>query len=223
MTPQEELAFVGRTWLRGALTPNEISELAELTEAGTKPGVRMTMSNELDRLIGRQSSMASELRVFGVDTTPVRLVSFNKSERANWSVPWHQDRVIAVSQKIDIEGYSNWTPKAEYWHCEPPESVMNGIIFIRIHIDANSDENGPMEIALGSHRKGKIPSQDTGEVASSCEIEVCKANSGDVLVVHALTLHRSKTAQIPCTRRALRADYARRDLLIPKLQWALSD
>lgn len=222
MSPLEELEYFGRTWFRGALSANEISELAELTEVGTKPGVRISMSNELDRLIGRQSSMASKLKVFGVDASPVRLVAFNKSDSANWSVPWHQDRVIAVSQKMDIEGYSNWTPKSEYWHCEPPESVMNGIIFIRIHIDANSDENGPMELALGSHRKGKILSQNTGRVTSSCEIEVCRANSGDVLVVHALTLHRSKSARIPSTRRAFRADYAQRELLSPKLQWALT-
>lgn len=222
MSPEEEFLVHGRVWLRSALTESETLRLSKLADVDCRPGIRLSMSSELESLIGPQSSLASKLRVFGVDATPVRLVAFNKTDNNNWSVPWHQDRVVAVSEKVDAEGYTNWVPKEGYWHCEPPQSVLDEMIFIRIHIDENSDENGSMELALGSHREGKIASREIEKIVSDCDIEVCNANAGDVLIVHALTLHRSKSARFPSMRRALRVDYARRELLAPELQWAIA-
>lgn len=41
---------------------------------------------------------------------PTRVVTFDKSETANWGVPWHQDRVIAVQERHDVDGFENWSP-----------------------------------------------------------------------------------------------------------------
>ena len=82
-------------------------------------------------------------------------------------------------------------------------------------------ENGGMEIALGSHRAGKIPADRAAEVAASYEHELTLANPGDVLILAMLTLHRSvpATSQTPTNRRVLRIDYATQDLPSP-LSWA---
>jgi hypothetical protein len=36
---------------------------------------------------------------------PVRAILFDKITSANWTVPWHQDRSIAVRKRIDVPGF----------------------------------------------------------------------------------------------------------------------
>ncbi|MEO0398178.1 MAG: phytanoyl-CoA dioxygenase family protein [Pseudomonadota bacterium] len=172
-------------------------------------------------MIGPGSALASQICELGVHAKPVRIVAFNKTQEANWSVPWHQDRVIAIRQKAQIDGYSNWVAKSNFWHCEPPLSLLEKMVFVRIHIDDSTEETGLLELALGSHKFGKIPSHRAHALASDCDIELCEARPGDVLIVHALTLHRSSSAITPSTRRAVRADYACRSMLARELQWAI--
>lgn len=208
-------------WLRGVLSSAEINQLAALTEVGPKPGARLSLTKELSRIVGPESLVGSIAKGFGVDACPVRLVAFNKSQDANWSVPWHQDRVISVNTKTDVSGYSNWVAKSGFWHCEAPEQLLSKMIFARIHIDSSTSENGPLELALGSHKHGCISAEDAGAIANGCAMESCRAKAGDVLFVHALTLHRSSSARFPTARRALRVDYAPRASLNSKLRWAV--
>lgn len=84
------------------------------------------------------------------------VVSFDKNEIANWGLPWHQDRVIAVAQKHDVPGFENWSEKRGQWHCEAPVGILNEMLFVRVRLDNQSAENGAMEIAPGSHRYGKL-------------------------------------------------------------------
>ena len=195
--------------------------MAALTGTEDRPGKRLDLSHQFDRLIGQTSRLARAVQALGVDASPVRLVAFNKSADANWSVPWHQDRVVAVRQRIDVEGYGKWTNKQAFWHCEGPETLLSKMIFVRVHLDAQTAQNGAMELALGSHRNGYVPADKAHALANSCEIEACLAEPGDVLIVHALTLHRSGSANVPTARRALRIDYAPRSLLDPRLAWAM--
>ncbi|MEM1397006.1 MAG: phytanoyl-CoA dioxygenase family protein [Pseudomonadota bacterium] len=176
----------------------------------------------MSSFFGPKSSIGEVIGELGFDTTPVRLVAFNKTDKANWSVPWHQDRVVAVAQKADANGYSNWVAKPGFWHCEAPESLLKEMVFVRIHLDDSTRENGPLELAIGSHRHGRISASDASAIANSCAIESCDAASGDVLIVHALTLHRSSSAAVPTARRTLRVDFAKRIYLSPQLQWAIN-
>lgn len=136
-------------------------------------------------------------------------------------MPWHQDRVIAVAQRQDVPGYSNWLQKDSDWHCEPPAGMLKGMVFARVHFDACSEENGAMELSLGSHNHGMVEAADARMVAEACPREVCVAAPGDVLFVKALTLHRSLTSRSEAPRRALRIDFARRSELDDRLRWAI--
>src|SRR4051794_1322132 len=42
---------------------------------------------------------------------PVRAVLFDKTATMNWSLPWHQDRVIAVRERMEVEGFGPWSRK----------------------------------------------------------------------------------------------------------------
>lgn len=216
-----ELEDLGRVWIRGAFSNNALNELLVLCDVGDRPGARLDLSAALARHVGVGGVLAATVKEFGVDPAPVRLVAFNKSSSANWSVPWHQDRVIAVAEKKEDQRHSNWVSKGGFWHCEPPTELLEKMIFVRIHLDASNRSNGALELALGSHRHGLIEAMHARDVAETSEVEVCDAQPGDVLIAKALIVHRSKSAESKNERRALRVDFAPRGLLSPKLKWAL--
>lgn len=209
----------GRVWLRGAVSPEELSELEKLSDMGSRPGARISKSEPLFHFV-QKASFAEQIATIWPGMQSVRLVSFDKNPTANWGVPWHQDRVIAVNERIEAPGFINWTRKSGGWHCEPPVTLLERMLFVRVHIDRNTVENGAMEIALGSHRAGKVTSETAAEVAGKFETELTLAEPGDVLVLAMLTLHRSTPSVSRSNRRALRVDYSS-DQLPKPLGWVV--
>ncbi|MEM8653559.1 MAG: phytanoyl-CoA dioxygenase family protein [Pseudomonadota bacterium] len=151
---------------------------------------------------------------------PVRAVGFDKRAGSNWAVPWHQDRVIAVKDRRAVSGFSGWSQKAGVWHCSPPLEVLRPMLFLRLHLDACSAENGVMEIALGSHHAGLVAAFEAAQVAGRYTTEVTEAAAGDVLVLSMLVLHRSCPSGVDAPRRTLRVDLADRGLPC-ELVWAM--
>ncbi len=48
---------------------------------------------------------------FNVNFKLVRAIYFDKTSEANWSVAWHQDKTIAVKEKVNIPGFEPWSIK----------------------------------------------------------------------------------------------------------------
>lgn len=221
----KELEDAGRVWLRGTIPPDDLERLALCCDVGRKPGIRLEAKPSLMRTLADCAPLSEFLGSIGLDTVPTRLVAFNKSLSSNWSVPWHQDRVIAVRDRIECDGFASWVPKDGFWHCEPPIALLENMVFVRIHLDAADEKNGTFQLALGSHKHGLIPSEEAAGVAEASAIEACHAKAGDILIVKALLLHRS--ARVSCgassvdERRALRIDYANKSQLSPPLDWAI--
>ena len=213
-----EFECSGRVWLRNSVSKEDLKLFDSATSASTKAGQRLDVSKQLKAALSDESSLLRAVRRLSPNALPVRIIAFNKSEGANWGVPWHQDRVIAVSQKAEIAGYNNWTKKSGTWHCEPPLSILDAMLFVRIHLDDNDQSNGAMEIAVGSHSNGFVPSSKAESVAKTFPIETCKAKRGDVLILKMLTLHSSKPAQNRSGRRVLRIDFSSTQLP-PPLSW----
>ncbi|MEM7460068.1 MAG: phytanoyl-CoA dioxygenase family protein [Pseudomonadota bacterium] len=219
-TASETLSDQGFVWFREALSSDHLAEIESYCAFGKRPGRRLSDDPALLSLLSERSAMGELIGAALPHAKPVRLVSFNKSQNANWAVPWHQDRVLAVREKHELPGYQNWTRQGDYWHVEPPEAVLQEMIFARIHFDAATHENGVMELASGTHKLGKVAAEQARSVAEMKPADVCEAAPGDVLLVKALTLHRSRSASKASQRRALRVDYAAFDLPAP-LQWAI--
>lgn len=222
--PAEQLRRDGRAWLRGAVPPAELAHLRELAGPATQPGNRIAPQDPLFRAMAG-SGVSRRIAQSWPGARPVRLVAFNKGgagrkgDASNWSLPWHQDRVIAVDERHDAPGCANWSRKAGQWHCEPPVETLRDMLFVRVHLDASTAENGAMEIAVGSHREGLVPGGRVDEVVTRCTVETTTAEPGDVLVLAMLTLHRSAPSVSRRPRRALRIDYAASDPP-PPLAWA---
>lgn len=202
---------IGRLWLRGAVPPDDLQAIRALTSAG-RPGERLRGSGVLARVLGAEGPVGSAIARLWPGMRPVRVVAFAKDEGANWGVPWHQDRVIAVAERVEGADATNWSRKDGVWHCEPAPEVLGAMLFVRVHLDPSTPWNGPMEVALGSHHLGVVPAPQTAEAAARLPQEACLAGFGDVLVLKMLTLHRSRPAEEPAPRRVLRVDYASRPL-----------
>lgn len=146
----------------------------------------------------------------GFDPNPVRAVLFDKSASQNWSLPWHQDRVVVMADRTDDPAYSNWSRKGESWHCEPPISTLEGVSFAYIALDSIASGAGGLEIAEKTHNHGRILAPDIDNYISKSTIAAPTMNAGEALFVHTLSLHRSASLSGSQRRRALRLDFCRR-------------
>lgn len=146
--------------------------------------------------------------VLGNTCKPVRAILFDKTAEANWSLAWHQDRTIAVKQRIDVPGYGPWTVKAELPHVAPPYDLLATMVTLRVHLDPVAATNAPLLVAPGSHRLGRIAETDIDDVVERCGIAACLADRGDVWLYATPILHASEAARKPARRRVLQVDYA---------------
>ncbi len=156
-----------------------------------------------------------ELEALGFNPVPNRAVGFVKSKRANWSLPWHQDRVIAMAQKSDNPAYKNWSRKSGLWHCEPCTDILEQTAFAYIAFDPLNASSGGLQIAERSHLLGQIPQADIPRCVESSNIVLPTLERGDVLIVSALALHRSASTSKDTPRRTFRIDFAKTGVTFP--------
>ena len=116
----------------------------------------------------------------------VRGLFFDKPPNQSWALPWHKDVLIAIEPTEGIPaGYSTPRLRAGVWHTEPPAEVLEGMVTLRIHLDAATADNGPLEVLTGSHITGK-------EIATrSFAAETILCGAGDVLAMRPLLVHSS--------------------------------
>lgn len=207
-------------WLRGALDTNTLARLDSVGETAAA-GARVSSTNALQSILGAGGPVSKALQPLLSDAFPTRVVTFDKTPETNWGVPWHQDRVIAVQNKANVSGFTNWSTKAGRLHCEPPHGILDRMLFIRLHLDDETVDGGPMQIALGSHHYGSVRASEAAGIAQNYEIETCLGQRGDILVLKMLTLHRSSQATVATSRRVLRVDYANGHLPAP-LEWGFT-
>jgi ectoine hydroxylase-related dioxygenase (phytanoyl-CoA dioxygenase family) len=156
--------------------------------------------------------------VLGARCFAARAILFNKLQESNWKVPWHQDVVIAVRERREVEGYGPWSMKDGVPHVRPPAEVLAGMLAVRIHLDDSNEENGPLRFIPQSHMQSLMSDENIQNWPKENAVTVT-ARSGDVILMHPLVLHSSSRAQEPSARRVLHIEFAAADL--PHgLEWA---
>jgi ectoine hydroxylase-related dioxygenase (phytanoyl-CoA dioxygenase family) len=221
-----------------ALVPDVLDEvtvralLAALEDAGGDAprgvGVRRrasvyAMRNLLDVPAVRNVAKSAAVRalaeaVIGPGAFAVRGILFDKTPDANWKVAWHQDLTIAVRERREVEGFVPWSEKAGVSSVQPPASVLERMITVRLHLDDCFAENGPVNVIPGSHRHGRLsPAQTERLRAESAPVPTCIARGG-ALVMRPLLLHASSPATSPAHRRVVHLDFAV-DPLPGGLEW----
>jgi ectoine hydroxylase-related dioxygenase (phytanoyl-CoA dioxygenase family) len=150
--------------------------------------------------------------VLGETCHPVRAILFDKTVSINWALAWHQDRTIAVTERIEVAGFGPWTVKSGLLHVAPPFDVLEGMVTLRVHLDAVPATNAPLLIAPGSHRLGLILEPDIKRVVACCGSAICLAEAGDIWLYSTPILHASEAAVDPAHRRVLQVDFTVGDL-----------
>jgi len=156
--------------------------------------------------------------VLGAGAFPVRGILFDKTPDANWKVAWHQDLSIAVRERREVEGFGPWSEKAGVTHVQPPASVLERMVTVRLHLDDCGPDNGPVHVLPGSHRHGRLDSAATERWrAGHVPVPTC-AGAGGVLLMRPLLLHASSPSTIPAHRRVVHVEFAA-DELPGGLEW----
>jgi len=200
--------------IEGVIDPSEIERLIRFTEERlAQDDGRGGVRNLLDFPEMRALAESPYVRrivdaILGREARPVRGILFDKTGDANWKVPWHQDVTIAVAGRVEAEGYGPWSRKAGVTHVQPPASVLEQMLSIRIHLDDCPEANGALKVIPGSHTRGKIPETAVAAVVEQGNVTVCEVSSGGVLAMRPLLLHSSSASIRPGHRRVVHFDYA---------------
>lgn len=196
----------------------EVADLVNFVERnlitdGRRGGIRnlLHFSRMLD-LAGSLAVCDAVTTILGSNARPVRGILFDKTEGANWKVPWHQDVTIAVNQRIEAAGYGPWSTKAGVLHVQPPVSVLKRMISVRLHLDDCPEENGALRVIPGSHAGGKLEERLIQQLAERSEAVTCAMQRGGLLLMRPLLLHASSTSNVPGHRRVVHFDYAAAEL-----------
>jgi len=149
--------------------------------------------------------------ILGSGAKAVRGIFFDKTQGANWPVAWHQDLTLAVGERRDIPGWTNWSVKGGVHHVQPPVCVLQKMLTLRIMLDDCGPDNGPLRVLPGSHALGRLTREQITDLRASTQEQECLGEAGDVLVMRPLLLHASSAANNPHHRRVIHLEYAAAD------------
>ena len=156
--------------------------------------------------------------ISGEKARVVRAIFFDKTPEANWKVPFHQDLTIAVREQKDVEGFSAWTRKADIFHVQPPASVLENIVSLRVHLDDTDESNGALRVVVGSHRFGRLSAAEIQRRKIDGEIATCRVGKGGAMLMRPLLLHASSPAENALHRRVLYFEFS--SIELPEgLEW----
>ncbi len=214
------------------LSPHDVQELVRTLEAldetmsANDRGPVYAIRNLLDlvpeiRALSKSPKICTLVGpIVGPSGFPVRGILFDKVPQANWIVPWHQDLTIAVHQKKPAPGFGPWSVKAGVVHVQPPIEILAKMLAVRIHLDDCGPLNGPLRVIPGSHRLGRLTSDQLQEISKQPR-ETCTVPEGGVMLMRPLLVHASSSAKMAGHRRVLHIEYASAGL--PHgLEWAIA-
>jgi ectoine hydroxylase-related dioxygenase (phytanoyl-CoA dioxygenase family) len=204
-----------------AATCNALSGALPAPDA-RRGGVRNLLADPLVVSLLRSRAMRDILTpLLGPDACAVKATLFDKTPSANWKVPWHQDRAIAVATRIDTPGFGPWTRKRGVLHVEPPVRVLERMLAVRIHLDGCGDDNGPLRVLPGTHTLGALSAARTASLVAQLDAVTLAAPKGGILLLRPLLVHASSPARSPAHRRVLHVELAPAGAPAP-LAWAAS-
>lgn len=133
----------------------------------------------------------------------VQCTLFDKSPAKNWLVSLHQDLSIPVVSRVDDPGLSGWSEKEGQLYMQPPVSVLEQLVAVRVHIDDCTPANGALRVVPGSHAHGRVDQTKAQHLSQQHGETLVPVGQGGALVMRPLILHASSKAITPAPRRVL--------------------
>ncbi len=202
----------------GAAGHDEVESLR--IKRGVPFARRNLLSNERVREFAHDGPVRGLVEAAAPGAMPVRAILFDKTGDANWTVPWHQDRSIAVLERREAPGFGPWSVKAGVVHVQPPVEVLRQMVTLRFSLDACDLDNGPLRtIAETHHEILSAPAVEAAVARGPEQVQVTAA--GGVVVMRPLVLHASSPARRPGHRRVLHIEFGP-PTLPGGLAWAIA-
>jgi ectoine hydroxylase-related dioxygenase (phytanoyl-CoA dioxygenase family) len=154
---------------------------------------------------------------FGQNYFITKSIYFDKPEKSNWFVAYHQDLTISVDKKVEIKNYENWTTKQNQFGVQPPKEILEQNFTIRIHIDKTTKENGALKVLNKSHKKGIVRTENIEiekEIETNCEVE-----KGGIMIMKPLIFHASNKTTNNERRRVIHIEFSNQKLP-NELEWS---
>ena len=148
--------------------------------------------------------------IFGNNYFVVKSIYFDKPEKSNWYVSYHQDLTISVDKKLDLNGFGPWTTKQNQFAVQPPIDYLKNIFTIRIHLDDTDENNGALKVVPNSHSK-EIYRPETIDWHVETE-EICSVNKGGIMMMKPLILHGSNRTTNNQKRRVIHIEFSNMEL-----------
>lgn len=146
--------------------------------------------------------------IAGKEAKVVRGIFFDKTPGANWKVAWHQDVTIAVGEKREVEGFGSWSVKAGIPHVQPPTSILEDILTVRIHLDEAEESNGALKVIPGAHKYGRLNVESILKLKKEQGIVSCPVSKGGLMLMRPLLLHASSVASNAAHRRVIHLEFS---------------
>jgi len=185
-------------------------ELSSLAVGGTRRGgVRNLLDVAGIRELARYPAVRTVAEaVLGSGCGAVRGLLFDKTPAANWRVAWHQDLTIAVRERRDVPGYGPWSTKTGVPHVQAPAAVLERMLAVRVHLDDCGPDNGPLRVLPGSHRSGRLTTDEIAAWTARADAVECTVARAGILAFRPLLVHASSPARSPAHRRVIHLEFA---------------
>ena len=154
---------------------------------------------------------------FGDDYFITKSIYFDKPEKSNWFVSYHQDLTISVNRKIELENFENWTNKQNQFAVQPPSEILENNFTIRIHLDKTTKENGALKVLNKSHKKGIYRTENIN-IEDETET-ICEIDKGGIMIMKPLIFHASNKTTNNERRRVIHIECSNQ-ILPNELEWS---
>jgi len=201
------------------VSPLLIGRCLDLLHAPTEGGGLRHLFRHFPQLSQWLAELPSQAaQICAEPTLLCRSILFDKTPAANWKVGWHQDVTLACAERFERPGWHNWTTKGGLPHVQPPVEVLEGMVTLRLHLDACGSNNGPLRVLPGSHLSGKLSQSEINARVASLEPIDCECEAGQILAMKPLLIHSSGAATRPGRRRVVHLEFCPGRLLPPEFR-----
>lgn len=186
--------------------PSRLAALSALVDALSidNPGARYLLALPFCRQLADEvHSHPAIAALVATDSVAIQCTYFEKSAGRNWLVPLHQDLSVPVQNRTDDARLRAWSNKADGMYVQPPVSLLEQLVAVRVHLDDCGENDGPLRIVPASFNKGRLDDAQVSALRAEHGERVCIVAAGAALVMKPLCLHASSKSTGSSRRRVL--------------------
>ena len=124
----------------------------------------------------------------------------------------HQDLSIPVARRVESAECSGWSVKEGQVYVQPPTSVIDHLVAVRVHLDDCPVDAGALRVVPGSHAFRRLDVAEAERWRKERGEVVVPVSRGGALVMRPLLLHASSKAIASVSRRVLHFVFGPRSL-----------